>query len=280
MNFINHLNTIFLIISYNPDNNIIDLIRVIKKLGYNFIIVDNSENYNENIDKIQNSYSANQIFFNKNTNGISRALNIGFEKAIISHYLYVITLDQDTLFNDNLILIYNQIFQKFVNSNIGAIGVNYNIEYNPKLKYKETFQLINSGTLIKCQAYKQVNGYDENFFIDNVDYDFFLRINIANYKTYKVLNYGIKHKFGSPILLNYLFFKIHFSKYPAARLYHYSFSNIYFIKKYIFNTPIFCLKKFIFFNIYLFNSLFIYKKYELKSILSGFKNSLKKFNNE
>lgn len=279
MQFINKQNTIFLIISYNPNKNITDLISIINKLGYNFIIIDNSDKYNENIEKIQNTYKTNHIIFNKNVNGISRALNIGFEKAIMSNYQYVITLDQDTLFNDKLIFTYNQFFQKYKNFNIGAIGVNYNIDYNSNLKYKETFQLINSGSLINCKAYKEVNGYDEIFFIDNVDFDFFLRINNANYKTYKVLNYGIDHKFGSPIFLNYFFFKIQFAKYPATRLYHFSFSNIYFLKKYILQNPIFCIKKLFFFVIYLINSLFIYNKYELKTILLGLKNSSKIFKN-
>lgn len=275
MNYINNNNTTFLIITYNPDDNIFDVIKVINKIGFNFIVVDNSESYDLNIDKLKKNNPNSQIILNKNIKGISGALNIGFQIALLNKFKYVITLDQDSLFNFNLIHCYNQIFEKYNNYNIGAVGVNNNIKYSTNLKYLETFQLINSGTIVNCEAYTIVNGYDEKFFIDNVDFDFFLRINQNEYKTFKILNYGIDHKFGSPLDLNYFFIKIKFAKYPATRLYHFTYSNIYFFKKYMLVKPFFCIKKLFFFNLYMFHSLFVYNKMELKAMLMGVKNSFK-----
>lgn len=277
---VNNQNTIFLIVTYTPDNNLFNLVNEIKRQSFSFIVVDNSLVENSFLTKVKNEFSDQYFIANKNINGISRAYNEGFKLAIKLGYDFVITLDQDSLIGNDLISTFNEclIKIKYNKKSFGAIGVSQNKTNRQILELSKTYELINSGSIISTTAFKNISGYDEHFFIDNVDFDFFLRLNLNGYLTYKVLSYSIVHKLGSPIFFKILFLKIPLNIYPSERLFYYTYSNILFFKKYILKAPFFCLKKLLFFSIYLLKSIFYYNKNEIKSIFSGIKEAIKPYN--
>ncbi len=275
MNLFKNQNTIFLIVTFSPDINLLYLINEIKKQSFTFIIVDNSIKQNEFISHIIKDNPKLYFISNNNINGISRAYNEGFKLAINLGYDFVITIDQDSLIGDDLINNYNKCINN-INYNtktFGAIGVSQNKQNFESLAYNRTYELINSGTIISTTAFKNISGYDELYFIDNVDFDFFLRLKLNGYLTYKLSNYSITHKLGIPTVFKILFFKTSLNIYSSERLFYYSFSNIIFLRKNFLKAPLFCSKKLIFYLIYLFKSFFYYPKKELKSILFGIKKA-------
>ena len=77
----------------------------------------------------------------------------------------------------------------------GAIGPIYSDE---RYKYKKNIiqeekKIIAAAMLVQTQIFKQINGYDKNFFLYYEDNDFFKKCNISKLKLYFVTSSIFSH---------------------------------------------------------------------------------------
>lgn len=187
-----------LVIWYNPGIDEVKNMKTYYDELEKIFIIDNSDINNSelinNLEKIE--YIPNY----KNL-GIATALNQGCKKAIENGYQWVLTMDQDSKFDNNFksfLKEANQIIEK--DDSIAIVGSK--IQKNEKSGYLEG--IITSGNILNLNAYLNVNGFRDDFFIDEVDIDICYRLRKKGYKIYRLENIILKHKLGNPKSLSIL----------------------------------------------------------------------------
>lgn len=195
-------------------------------------IVDNSSIDNSDIA----SQISNSVYIsNKNENGIAGALNRGCSAAKKDGFEWVLTMDQDSFFDEPQLLEYLKISEEHSKD---EDCVSFSIPYftenrvyplvkqiqfkilsplkrkllhitdlppagteKPKIKYEArncTWEVITSANIVKLDAWEKIGGYDELLFIDLVDVDFTYRLHLAGYRIIKFLWVYFHHNLGEP----------------------------------------------------------------------------------
>jgi rhamnosyltransferase len=256
-----------IIITYNPDDVFFNLVKVIKNQVNEIIIVDNSSHLEirDSLLKLEKDENI-QLILNEENLGIACALNQGVIKAKEMNYDWVITFDQDSTPYNNIIDIICDVYLLYPDkSKIGAIGVNfptdggsyYPVSQTSKFHIKD--YLITSGCLISIQAFFDVGGFREDFFIDDVDIEYSLRLKKYGKVSIITNEWGMNHKAGHPIYRRFLGLKLIASHHNSVRRYYMARNHIILFKDYIFKYPYFITKASFFFllsfvNIILFEN--------------------------
>lgn len=233
-----------ILITFNPDEDFLSRLVKIENQVDQVIIVDNGS---------QNLFfrsDSNEITLLRNTSnlGIAKALNQGIKKAEELGYKWLVTFDQDSVVENNLIQTLYQISQR-VNSKLSIIGSNYlntNKEgffYQCKkdeLEYADRKTVITSGMFFHINLIRKIGGFNDFYFIDSVDHEFCLRARSNKVKVYISCKALMKHSIGETkshsSKLNRLVF-IH----SADRVYYMSRNTLVTIKSYFFKEPVWCI---------------------------------------
>ena len=229
-------------------NNINSYIKELNKL----YVVDNTPN--RNITKLFKSKKIEYIPLKKNK-GISYALNVGANKAIDDGASWLLTMDQDSCFEkDSLKKLVSHLksikkdgikFNKrMINyDQIGIISPYHKVKFNNNHKQKSVLSplvVMTSGNLVNLDAYKEVNGYNEDFFIDCVDFDFCFKL---RNKGYEILEFGdakLDHGLGD--IKEYSFFgkKTFVTNHNYIRRYYITRNRFYLYDLYNEKYPLYC----------------------------------------
>ena len=209
----------FVVATYNPDKEVFsECIESIKNQVNNIIVIDNASNFDIStiLDQVEIENKEFKIIKLKENKGIAYALNRGIELSLESNSDYILISDQDTIYPQNYINEMLSVFEKSTDHNIVAI-VPLFADVNKKREnegfYKETlfgykkfypkkgtysvFQAISSGMILKTKNLKKIGLFNENLFIDWVDFEWCWR---ANKKGYKILGNAdvlITHSLGN-----------------------------------------------------------------------------------
>lgn len=234
-----------IIVSYNPDNNLLDSVKLLINQVERIIIVDNgSESENKkNINLIRNIDEKKiEVIFNEENLGIATALNIGVRLALKQGYKWVLTMDQDSKVSKNMVdkmlEVYNSIdekerrdilsiFPNFVDERIQSIEENSDME-----NYEYVDADITSGNLLRAEVFDKVGFFDDSLFIDLVDTDFCMRLNERNIKMIKVRDAILYHSLGESQSVKSIFGKFNISNHSALRRYYMTRNRFYTWEKY------------------------------------------------
>lgn len=265
------------IVLYNPNlkllKNNIDSIK--KQVDY-LILCDNSDN--EKIKtKVVKICQNNMIYIdNEGNKGIAYAINRAIEYCKKNKIDWLLTLDQDSVCPSNLI----DIYKKYINySNVGIIccAVNYNdrILDIGKEKYQYVKEHITSASLVNINICDKLGGYDENMFIDLVDFEYCYRLREKNYKILMTNEVVLNHNLGDLKIVNIPFKSIYVPNHNEFRKYFIARNTIYCCKKNKKHISMLkCIYKLLIlqFKILIFeNNKFI----KFKSIFRGIKDGIK-----
>ena len=234
-----------IIISYNPDNNLLDSINLLINQVEKIIIVDNgSESQKKkNINLIKDIDNKKiEVIFNEENLGIATALNIGVKEALNQGYNWILTMDQDSKASSNMVEkmfeVYNtideserkdilSIFPNFVDERIQSIEENSEMN-----AYEYVDADITSGNLLKAEVFDKVGFFDDSLFIDLVDTDFCMRLNEKNIKMIKVRDAILYHSLGESQTVKSIFGKFNTSNHSALRRYYMTRNRFYTWEKY------------------------------------------------
>jgi rhamnosyltransferase len=272
-----------IIISYNPLDNLKGIIgRMLKQCDLIIIVDNNSINIAE-IEKMHYLQSSKIILIKNSENqGIASALNTGVNNAIDLGYKWVVTFDQDSIVYNNateiLIKSYNSIAEK---ETYGALGLNYknefqNIDYRDesnRLIIRKVDYIITSGSLLNVENFKTIGGFNEKYFIDNVDIEYCLRIRKNNRKIYKTTAIGMVHGAGEPNRVRFLFMEFKFSNHSAIRRFYMARNHFYLLREYFFIFPYFSLKISYFFILSVLK-IFLFETQKSQKIRQTIKGSI------
>lgn len=218
------------IVSYNPDEIFLKNIEALTGRVASIIVVDNGSAETSYIVKAKEKYKIDIMELHKNM-GIAYALNKGLDLCTQNGYKLLLTMDQDTVLDACAVSELIKAMQLF---KAQAVGINWD---GKALKDEVVRYLITSGNLVSVDAANRVRGYDNQFFIDSVDFDFSLRLSDCGYKMVKVAKATAIHQLGeSQDGSNY-------TTHSVDRYYYIYRNHFYLIKKHWKNHKIFCLKK-------------------------------------
>jgi len=192
------------VILYNPDESIY---KNIESYIYGIdvlIIVDNSEDINESlINKLNQNFSNIIYKKNKKNLGIAKALNIACNEALERKCDWLLTMDQDSFFN-NFNSYKEFLYSKYYYSHMVAIiaPVWHNVDKmnsSQKIEEKEVSIVITSGNFLNLSLFNNIGGFNEKLFIDEVDHDYCLSARSLNYKIIELNGVVLNHSLGDTI---------------------------------------------------------------------------------
>ncbi len=241
-----------LVIWFNPTIKEVNNILTYNKYLERTYIIDNSDNDNSELASKINNVTYYPLL--RNT-GIAYALNRGFEKAIQDKVDWVMTMDQDSIWEDEQIKEYitwaKQIieqndrivslapFAKIKNKSwAGVIFWPIVLKLTKPKGVKFVDKVICSSNIVSVNAWSKVNGFNEKMFIDEVDFEFCYKLRSENLLIVQNYDISFKHTIGGgkrtilPWTHNHSDFRLYYilrnkmyiiKKYPSfAKKYKYS----------------------------------------------------------
>jgi rhamnosyltransferase len=225
------------VVLYNPTLENLNQLIITSSI-FNEVIVINNSPENQLIKDFENTinYPKNIILHNNPTNlGIAQALNYGIKSAQDKNYKWVVTLDQDSEFNystlETMIKFYN------FNSNDLKVGIiaplisNHGLldNHDSNLEVELIEYCITSGNIINIEAWEEVKGFNEDFFIYHVDNEYCLKLKIKNYKILRVNNAVLEHEVGESASVAILGKTLLWDKHSPIANYYITRNSIYYI---------------------------------------------------
>lgn len=220
------------IVTYNPDmsrllDNISNVVEQVEKV---FVVDNGSINCNE-IVKLQEKVKF-ELIINHENEGIAKALNQLCEKAKQEGFSWMLTLDQDSICQLDMV----QIMKKHISTEFGIVcpAIKYNFKKANKNKqdYEYPYACMTSGSLTQIDAWSSVKGFEEQYFIDFVDNEFCMKLAIKGYKILRINACILDHQLGETITVEKKGTKKTYSKHSNLRYYYMARNNLHFIKKY------------------------------------------------
>ena len=231
------------VVLYNPDDTIFENILTYGNYVDKLIVVDNSlKKNNLLIDRLNEVFESKLIYINNNDNlGIATALNQACDKAIELQFKWILTMDQDSSFInfDH----YKKCLEKVQNvNNVALLAANTDKEgYSTfdrndcSCNYREDkFSVITSANIVNLEYFEEIGRFNDKLFIDMVDYDYCLRINIKKFKILYFPDVFVEHKLGEVHLRTNIFTrkKKYKTEHNAQRAYYISRNSLYVSKNY------------------------------------------------
>jgi len=245
---LNYTEIVAVVVSYNGEHNTENTIRaLLGKVGQICVIDNGSDSLSIDIlRKLELQHLITLIEVGENK-GIGYALNKGLSYAIDSGFKWFLSMDQDTQVSDNMV-------DEYVRScnthpNLVCLAPTINVfgkelmfnSGNQELDAREIKYAITSGNLVKLSIIPDIGFYNEELFIDCVDFEFCLRLRDKGYKIYQIKEAVIFHQLGSEHNVPAIFAWFYTSHSPLRRYYMYRNWG-YMIKMFFSKYPIFIIK--------------------------------------
>ena len=187
------------IVLYNPDISRLkeNIASVIKQVNC-VILVDNASNNIEEIEKSDIIKDKCILLKNNKNVGLARALNQAMQCAFENKYNWVLTLDQDTVCEENLVEGLSKHIDK---EKVGIIAPKF-LDRNCKRiadgeqGWKYVLRCITSASLTNVESWNKIGGFNDELFIDYVDYDFCARLIRNGYAIIQDSDVSILHEIG------------------------------------------------------------------------------------
>ncbi len=188
-------------ILYYPDDSLYDRLLTYKNDLQKLIIINNTEKPDSAVlEKIKNDKQIQYIQDGEN-HGIAKRLNQAANLAIEENFDWLLTMDQDSFFDESMFSKYLECFSNFKGDvkNIAQFGVEYDQKYKPgdTCVHEHVSKLITSGSLLNLALYPAIGGFDEKLFIDLVDVEYCFRSEVKGYNNIQFHNVQLQHHIGN-----------------------------------------------------------------------------------
>lgn len=192
------------IVTYQPDIRLLEkVVDSVASQVEEVLIFDNNSCNAGDILKLVEKNTDSTLVKSSNNIGIAGALNCLAVKANDMNATAILTLDQDTICPDNLVSTLSDHLTDDVA--IASPMVNdRHVEVAPVSNRSGVLECttpfknapITSGSLVSVPWYLAVGGYNDQFFIDYVDFDFNRRVLDHGLRILRVLDVSISHAIG------------------------------------------------------------------------------------
>ena len=245
------------VILYKPEEIGMDTVKtnIQSYASYSDIIyvVDNSPEKTMSNREIASSIGKCVYIYNGNKGGIAGAQNKACRQAIKDGYEWLMTMDQDSIFEPEQIKTYMHLVETYIPTDEKAVSfgpqiknMNQQIYWTKQIRFKILSPIkrkilgkrwkprqvpsvqfpndvIASANIIKLSAWEAVGGFDDSFFIDEVDKNFCHKLKRQGYKIIKFCDAYLTQCFGTKV---FAILPKYYENYTPFRLYH-IFRNMY-----------------------------------------------------
>ncbi|MEC0169778.1 glycosyltransferase family 2 protein [Paenibacillus graminis] len=226
------------IILFNPDiQRLKENVNSISSQVDLLYMIDNCSSNVEEIERMFNDVGNIIIVKNAENNGVAKALNQIMALAMNQAVDWVLTLDQDSICPHDLI---EKCLRYIKMKNIGIIcpeiidsKVNILLtERNIELDYEFVNRCITSAALTNVEICRKVGFFNDELFIDYVDFDYCAKLRINNYKILRMNDVTLNHQLGDSKLKSLFFREFRVTNHTAFRKYYIARNITYYIRKY------------------------------------------------
>jgi rhamnosyltransferase len=187
------------VILYNPPPETLYNISTYKSKVAKLFIVDNSLIQSKEI--LKEFGSANDVIYlhDKENWGIAKRLNQVIKLSMEENFEWLLTMDQDSYFDNNDLDGYLNCCRAFNgNEKVSMFGVNFfeRSEETINCSFKAVKHLITSGGILNLTLNQHIGKFDENLFIDEVDFEYCLKSISKGFQVIQFENIHLNHKLG------------------------------------------------------------------------------------
>lgn len=252
------------IVTYNPifadlEKNIIAIKGQLDKL----VVFDNKSISQDKLVSFCQNLDIEIIVSSQNV-GLGAAYNAVFRRDF-SDFDYFVTFDQDTLIGAGTI---NTLLPLFaIEENVGIVGPSFVKKHSQiNLNYSFVDSLIQSCSVFSKEIFIRCGFFNEKLFIDSVDFEYCLRVQLIGYKIIRSNRVFIGHDLG----VSKKKYGLSYIEHSALRNYYIARNHKYLTFKYLNEFPYFILKKNFFFGVHLLKLVFLDQDFnKLKSVIKG-----------
>lgn len=196
------------------------------------------------LENIQSRFQKVILLRNNENLGIAAALNKGVQYALERGYDWVLTMDDDSEPEPDMVQKMLEAYYSFgeqAREKIVILAPNYTILKG--FVYRQgpphiVPTAITSGQLVKTAVFEKVGRYKEELFVDGVDHEFCLRLLQFGFKTLLVPSAILKQRFGpKPVLKTFFGKKIVAANHAPHRYYYIYRNSLYLYKNYFLVAP-------------------------------------------
>ncbi len=192
------------VVWYNPTAENVTPIAFYAQHVKQVYVVDNSTYDNSHL--LATQPFTNLIYLPQLQNtGIAHALNVGCQSAIAAGCQWILTMDQDSKFDNTPFTTYlheaNHYIQEHPNTDIGLFApfadCDGEIEkHHRKGRYEPRLVVMASGNIVSVENYLLANGFRDEFFIDLVDDELCCHLHRLNKAVLRLNNIILNHQLG------------------------------------------------------------------------------------
>lgn len=238
------------VIAYFPDEGFEVRLQTILPQVARLVIVDNTPDAVSLSPEMIAAWGERlHCIANHANRGVAAALNQGLEYALQIGCKWLLTLDQDTRCYPDMVATLLQVHE-VCEPEAAVIGGNYFDSQNHQLKVAtggdieclEQKTVITSGSLVNAGVAREVGGFREDYFIDQVDHEFCLRVRAHGYRVVISRKPVMEHSVGRPggarlPLLGIL------PNHPPLRKYYIARNTVVTVAEYWRREPDWCLRR-------------------------------------
>lgn len=161
------------------------------------------DNGSDNIDEIRElllSYKNVELTENKENLGIAKALNQLCSSALSRGFKWILLLDQDSFVEEGIIESYSRYTEI---EKVALLTANFDDENEPVIinsearqPYEQVYRAITSASFVRLDVFKSVGGFDEDMFIDYVDFDYCATLKEKGYVLLRDNETLVHHRLG------------------------------------------------------------------------------------
>lgn len=187
------------IVTFNPElDRLKENINAIAPQVERVIVFDNgSKNIEELRTILPSDNSMVTLFENGRNVGMARALNSLCRMSGTDGADQILLLDQDSVVPEGFV----GLLARYASDGVGIVAP-YIVDRNNVKNYpmdepvEHVLMAITSGALLSIAAWEEVGGYDENLFVDWVDYDFCDNLTLHGLEILKIREAALLHEMG------------------------------------------------------------------------------------
>lgn len=243
-------NVCAVVVAYYPDEEFEARLQAILPQVARLVVVDNSLEVAPPSLKLRATWGDRLHYIGNCANrGVATALNQGLEYALQQGLPWLLTLDQDTQCYPDMVAILGNAYESS-EPRPAVVGSNYFDPLNRRLKVPadeeaeslEQKTVITSGSLINACVARMVNGFREDYFIDQLDHEFCLRVRAHGYRAVISRRPAMAHSVGRPGGAR-LPFLGRLPNHPPVRKYYIARNTVVTVAEYWRTEPTWCLRR-------------------------------------
>lgn len=176
--------------------------------------------------------------------GMAHALNASSKMALELGSQFLLTMDQDSFFySDDFLHAFKKLH--YIDAAIWAPWGYGEPEVQSVVSFeaKKVSLVITSGSLIHLEKWSLSGGFDEDFFIDEVDHDYCLRIKELGWSVFRLFPVRLGHRLGVPICYRFMGLKREVVLHSGVRLYYSTRNTLLLTKKHFLRFPFIILTR-------------------------------------